>query len=163
MGGQLNSILFMQKSKNNNSMRIFTSLILLFLILGCSNKKEEKAKQDDTNLVEKAYNSYEFDELIKMKPNERNFLKNNFESENDQGYLSNEEVFELIKANHDLPSRSKITLLDYTFEDEQQKWIYRINITKRLLIKQVEVFEAVQLQNKELNTKRFIFKQTKVF
>lgn len=144
-------------------MRIFTSLILLFLILGCSNKKEREAKQDDTNLVEKAYNSCEFVELIKMTPNERNLLKNNFESKNDQGYLSNKEVFELIQENHDLPSRSKITLLDYTFEDEQQKWIYRINMTKRLLIKQVEVFEAVQIQNKELNKKRFIFKQTKVF
>lgn len=144
-------------------MRIFTSLILLFLILGCSNKKEREANQDETNLIEKPYNSYEFDELIKMKPNERNLLKNNFESKNDQGYLSNKEVFELIQENHDLKNRSKITLLDYTFEEKQQKWIYRINMTKRLLIKQVEVFEAVQIQNKELNTKRFIFKQTKVF
>lgn len=81
----------------------------------------------------------------------------------DKGFLSNEEAYEILYSKHSLSENSKLTFLNYTLIDSTQKWIYRINSTRKFIIKNVKVFEAIKTENTNLKVKKNRAEMTTVF
>lgn len=146
-------------------MKTILIFILSFVFFACSDDKKNKIDElDKTSLSENViYDSNNFSDLLLMEPNEKNLSKNTLKSKIDKGFLSNEEAYKIIHSKHSLDDDFKLTLLNYTIIDSKQKWIYRINSTKKLIIKDAKVYEAVKTENDSLKIDRKIAEMTTVF
>ncbi|MGO1729591.1 MAG: hypothetical protein ACTHY4_08280 [Flavobacteriaceae bacterium] len=143
-------------------MKTILILTLSFVLFAC-NKDKNAAELEKTNLTEKStINPENFSDLLHVDPDEKSLSDNKFKSSIDKGFLSNEEVYEVISSKHSLSENSKLTLLYYTLNNSKQKWIYRINSTRKLIIKNVKVFEAIKTENTDLNVERTIVEMNKV-
>lgn len=145
-------------------MRTALIIAIPFLFLACNqNEGNNNSELKKTNSTEgSTINLENFSELLHFDPDEKSLSKNEFNSLNDKGFLSNEEAYEIISSKHSLSGNSTITLLHYRKVDSKQKWIYRINSTQKLIIKNAKVFEASKTRNTELKIERSIAKMTKV-
>ncbi|PJX24609.1 hypothetical protein CAP47_03760 [Psychroflexus sp. S27] len=145
-------------------MRTALIIVIPFLFLACNeNGKNNNSELKKTNSTEGSrINPKNFSDLLHFGPDQKSLSKNELNSLNDTGFLSNEEAHEIISSRHSLSGNSKITLLHYRKTDSKQKWIYRINSTKNLIVKKAKVFEASKTKNNELKIERSIAEMTKV-
>lgn len=146
-------------------MKTVLFLCLSLVLFACSkDKKSNTAELEETNLTEKAtIKSENFSDLLHVDPDEKSLFGNKLKSTIDKGFLSNEEASEIISSKHSLSESSKLTLLNYTLIDSKQKWIYRINSTRKLIIKNVKVLEAIKTKNIDLKIDRTLVEMTTVF
>jgi hypothetical protein len=160
------SIIQIHKKQILEQMKITLIFILSLVFFACNEEEKSNIvdELDQTIISEKApIESVNFINLLNMEPNEISLSSNKFKSNIDKGFLSNEEVFELIYSKHALSENSKLTLLHYSFIDTKQKWTYRINSTRKLIIKEVKVLEAIKTTNTNFKIEKPIFEMTKVF
>lgn len=145
-------------------MKTILILILSFVLFACNeDKKSNNAELEATNLTEKATIKSEKNiDWLNMEPDEKSLADNKLESTIDKSFLSNDEAYEIIYSKHSLNKNSKLTLLNYTLIDSEQKWVYRINSTSKLIIKNIKVFEAIKTKSNDLNIDRNIIEMTKV-
>jgi len=148
-----------------NQIKTLLIFTLSFVFFACNEDKNDNTNElDETNFTEKeTYATDDFSELLFMEPDIKNLSNNNFKSTNEKGFLSNEEAFKIIYSKHSLDDDSKLTLLNYTLIDSKQKWIYRINSTRKLIIKDTKIFEANKKKTTDLNIERRIAEMTTVF
>ncbi|PJX24483.1 hypothetical protein CAP47_03050 [Psychroflexus sp. S27] len=136
---------------------LFSLILLLFSCHENNNKNEETNLIENTNI-----NPDNFSDLLHTEPDEKSLSLNNFKSSINKGFLSHDEASEILSSKHSLDKSDKLKLLYYTQTDSTQKWIYRINSTRKLIIKNVKVFEASKTKTTDLTVERTVIEMTKV-